>query len=252
MTCDEVQHDDLVERYLANQLADAGREAFEQHYFACDNCFADLEAVRAVQSALQSRALEIRTIPSRIRYQWVVGLAVAASLFIAIGIVWRTTHVSLERAAIHPAVAIPRPPDYSELARVSPPVYNPPLLRSTVTPNAAVFGAAMENYRSREYAKAIAPLKSAVETDPADPAPRFYLAACYLLTSQAAAAVPELQSVLKLNDTRFEEESHFLLGKAWLQQNRPNEAREELQKVATQTGDFTEQAKSLLAQLDTK
>lgn len=256
MNCKEVQNGEVVERYLANQLPDAEKEAFEQHYFACDRCFAELEAARSVQQALESRAPAIRDAQqagrSRSTYSWVALLAVAASLIIAIGIVWRTTQASLERAAVHAPATAPKSPDYTELARVTPPVYNPPNLRSSVSPDEAAFRAAMESYRAHDYAAAIAPLQAVTSAGLKDPAPHFYLAACYLLTGHAAAAVPELQSVLKLKDARFEEEAHLLLAKAWLQQNQPQPAREELQKIAGQTGDFTAEAKALLAKLDSR
>lgn len=253
MTCTEVQNAEAIERYLLGQLPDAELESFEQHYFACETCFKDLEAGRLVQASLASRAEEIRREPIPIRtrstYPWIAGLAVAASLIIAVGIVWRTTQASLQQAANHPRVAhVPsKLPDYTELARVSPPVYNPPVLRSTLSPQEAAFRTAMQSYRAGDYAKAIEPLKASAA---GDAAPHFYLAACYLLTAQPADAVTEFQRVLDLHDSRFDEEAHFLLAKAWLQQNRPDEARAELQKVAAQTGDFTKEAKALLAKLD--
>jgi putative zinc finger protein len=40
ITCEQVDRDDLDQRYLRGTLDEADAEAFEQHYFACDRCWA--------------------------------------------------------------------------------------------------------------------------------------------------------------------------------------------------------------------
>src|SRR2546423_2535077 len=64
MTCENVQASDVVERYVTNTLPDEERETFEEHYFACDSCFATLQAVLATRQALRStREITVRRRP---------------------------------------------------------------------------------------------------------------------------------------------------------------------------------------------
>ncbi len=53
MNCHRVSEEHFAERYLLDDLADADREAFERHFFECDQCFAELEALRAVKVRLE-------------------------------------------------------------------------------------------------------------------------------------------------------------------------------------------------------
>jgi hypothetical protein len=40
----EIEHDEIVERYVRGQLTPENRHAFEEHYFACDECFEKVQA----------------------------------------------------------------------------------------------------------------------------------------------------------------------------------------------------------------
>ena len=60
ITCQAVSEGDLLEQYVAGGLPDGEKEALELHYFACDACFAELEAMRAAQGALRERAADGR------------------------------------------------------------------------------------------------------------------------------------------------------------------------------------------------
>jgi len=41
----QIEHDEIVERYVTNRLTTEERQAFEEHYFACDECFEKLQAM---------------------------------------------------------------------------------------------------------------------------------------------------------------------------------------------------------------
>ncbi len=61
MTHDDIQRQDTVDAYVTGRLSEADRRAFEEHCFACDECFAHLQEVQrfsdAVRDAAQSGAL---------------------------------------------------------------------------------------------------------------------------------------------------------------------------------------------------
>jgi hypothetical protein len=46
MTHQEIEQQDVAERYVRSQLSPEQRTAFEEHFFACDECFAQLQATQ--------------------------------------------------------------------------------------------------------------------------------------------------------------------------------------------------------------
>src|SRR5688572_22905392 len=87
MNCTEVAAEDLAVRYVAGQLSDAEKEAYEGHYFECDACFRELEILRAARKVLAAegppadRARKPEALP-----RW---LAIAAALMAATAVaVW--------------------------------------------------------------------------------------------------------------------------------------------------------------------
>ena len=49
----KIQNDDIVERYARDQLAPEERQAFEEHFFGCDECFAELQSVEAFVAGIR-------------------------------------------------------------------------------------------------------------------------------------------------------------------------------------------------------
>lgn len=52
MTHDEIAADDVIDRYVRGQLDVAASNAFEEHYFECDECFARVEELEALRVAV--------------------------------------------------------------------------------------------------------------------------------------------------------------------------------------------------------
>src|SRR5579862_2101427 len=52
----QIEHDEIIERYVRNRLAPAEREAFEEHYFVCEECFEKLQAVERFAAGVQDLA----------------------------------------------------------------------------------------------------------------------------------------------------------------------------------------------------
>jgi anti-sigma factor RsiW len=77
LTCEIVDRDDMDQRYLAGTLPPADAEAFEQHYFGCERCWALVQRGLAVRSAADRSAGRV---PRDARFQWRVGLAAALAL----------------------------------------------------------------------------------------------------------------------------------------------------------------------------
>ena len=98
ITCIRVEEEDLDARYLAGTLSEQEAEAFEEHYFECERCWATVQLGRDVRAALTAdetrpaalpRGAE-RDTPRRVRElsrrRW-FPLAIAASIaIVAIGL----------------------------------------------------------------------------------------------------------------------------------------------------------------------
>jgi hypothetical protein len=77
--------EDLVRSYVAARLSADEAERFEEHFFACDACWREVETANELREALQRSGSARTIIPSR-RW-WVGGLAAAAmAAFVFIGV----------------------------------------------------------------------------------------------------------------------------------------------------------------------
>jgi hypothetical protein len=52
----QIEHEEIIERYARDQLAPEEREAFEQHFFACDECFAKLQDFGIFRAGIRDAA----------------------------------------------------------------------------------------------------------------------------------------------------------------------------------------------------
>ena len=251
MTCEEVEQRGIAEDYLLGRLSEADQEAYEQHYFECGECYARLEALRRVQSALTTTARAARP-PLTMRW-----LAVAAAAIVAVGgalFAWRLlSHPEVEPqqpplAASAPAAKPPQiPEDVVQMARVEPPPYAPRRLRSAAPRER--FDAAMEAYQAGDFAKAIPPFEEALRSAPGDDATRFYLGASYALTSEWRTAIQTLQPLLTRRDSAYAEEAAFITARAYVHVNDIAGAMAALDTTIAFDGDRAAEARALRAKL---
>ena len=247
MDCARIVADQIMEKYLLDQLDDPEREQFENHFFECEECFARLEALQAAQRVLSEEpATTERSIvrPWRSR-SWRWAVAAAAVAVIGLSAVWwwlgsspRPQTVSLS-------------PELAELARITPPHYEPIRLRGASDVAQRRFRTAMEFYSAGDYASAIPGLEEAAELDPDAPNISFFLGACYLLSGSTSKGIEALQQTADFGDTPYLEETRFLLAKAFLREGRIRRARNELALVVNLGGEFSAEARPLLEELST-
>ena len=242
MDCTRIAEDQGMERYLLGQLDDAEREAFELHFFECEECFSQLEALQAAQQILTaepvSRTLQIEH-PKWIR-TW--GWAVAAAAVLVIGLVaalWWVMRPPLHRtASLSPALA--------ELARIEAPYYEPVRLRGVQDDAQQRFRTAMEFYSTGDYVSAIPGLKEAAAVDPNAANISFFLGACYLLADRTSEGIETLQHTIDLGDTPYLEESLLLLAKAHLARGEVDSAKATLRDLVYLGGDLEAEARQVL------
>ncbi|MGE0131383.1 MAG: hypothetical protein AB7U82_25155 [Blastocatellales bacterium] len=95
MTHQEIQDGEIIERYVRRQLAPDERRAFQEHYFACDECFEQVQTtarfVAAVrQSSRKGSFAESAAEPAtwwKSLFTPAIGFA-AAALLLAVAIGW--------------------------------------------------------------------------------------------------------------------------------------------------------------------
>jgi tetratricopeptide (TPR) repeat protein len=226
-------------KYLAGNLPNAEHDAFEEHFFECEDCFAGLEDLRALQAELAGTRARIEAdAPRKVtpwRRTWAAGLAAAAAVVIGLTALllgpWKTP-MGL------PTVSA----QLVEMARIDPPPYTPVRLRGATDEAQRQFRKTMESYTAGSYAAAIPGLEAAAKLDPEAPNIRFFLGTCYLLSERTGDGIEALQHVVDLGDTPFLEEALLLLAMGFLGNGDIESAMQHAEMVVSLEGDYQKQA----------
>jgi len=262
MNCKEAEEGEILEAYLLDRLSEAERDAFEQHYFACEVCLAQLQTSLTLQEDLRSRpsarAHSGSTFFGQVRL-WAPALA--ATVVLAVGL-WQYSARQHLAPPVSSAPPVTRPQvsgastptsapaaSLEELAWVQPPPYNAVVLRGAEDEAQTTFHTAMQFYSKGDYARAIPGLRSAVKASPQTARFSFYLGASYLLTVQRDPAIASLRKAIALNDPVYSELAHYYLAKAYLGKKDVPAAERELQSVVRLHGSREAEAKEILRRL---
>lgn len=95
----EIENQEIIERYIRNQLAAEDRRAFEEHYFGCEECFEKLQTTErfiagvrdASSRGLLKGSLSTDTAPLRRWSAWMIpALATSscAAVALAVAVAW--------------------------------------------------------------------------------------------------------------------------------------------------------------------
>ncbi len=246
MDCREVEDAGVVESYVSGQLAGAPREAFEAHFFECQECLDRLEACRLLRQGLsEDPSRPARRVPTLRVAGWSAGLAAAAALVAVV--LW--PHQLRSTAPERPAPARPAPTSLAELGRFDPPAYSGLVWRDAAGEPGRDVKEGMRLYQARDYRGAIAALRRAA----ADSAQsHFYLGICLLLTRQTDDGLASLAHVSALGDTPYLEPALFYLAKGNLTNGDRPEAERRLRQVIALHGDREPEARELLRQLSAR
>jgi tetratricopeptide (TPR) repeat protein len=231
MNCEEVAAADLPARYLAGDLGDAEREAYESHYFECDACFGELEILRTTQAVLRQEAPSGRV---RRRLPVRLWLPIAAALAAAVTFAawWSSPRSEL-----------------TQLARFDPPRYEPPRVRSGADALDATFERAMSRYRAGDFAGAIPELEEHLRRNPDHVRAAFFLGVSLLATDQAGPAVRRFENVIATGDPAYEEAAGYLLAKAHIKRGDVPAALAALEQTMALNGERAGEARALRERL---
>jgi tetratricopeptide (TPR) repeat protein len=268
-TCEQIRQTDVMEQYLLGRLEPTARDEFDEHLFECDACFDRLQTLRALRRELAATADAHRIEPARVDRSWIWNwrwalAPIAVALMIAVGVAVGQRAIPSSALTTRPSTDQPAgaaggslPPQASaavaslaELGRFQPPTFVPSSLRGIQGDATARFQEAMKNYVQRDYRGAIPGLRAAVRLDPEAAHATFFLGISYLLTGQLEEGIRALRQTIDLGDSPYLEEAHLYLARAFLQNNDPIRARQQIERTIQLRGPLEDEARRLLAALD--
>ena len=250
MDCDQIEREELIEKYLTGRLDRAEQEGFEAHYFSCPKCLKKLEVSRLLQEKLWEQGEKIlpkTQKPHRVwikRRAWAVSAAAVALVVVGVALWWQFKGPGRAPAGTKEILS-----SLIMLARIQPPSYIPPALRGAEDEAAERFRLGMGYYQEGRYGEAIPDLRTAAELNPNRAGIRFFLGICLLLTEKTDEGIEELKATIGLGDSVYLEEAHFYLAKAFLAKGDVGAAKEELNWVLEKGSNLKEEAAQILAQL---
>lgn len=243
-----------LEPYLAGTLEDAQAQAFEEHYFDCPVCLAQVQAMQAVAQQLRLNPVSL---PARKILAWPVHwrtLAAAAALLAAVWVGYRWENSkppssnNVAKQVQHPASpAEPAKPDLTEIADLSLPPYRASSLRGDEED--AHFRTGMKAYASGDCSKALPRLAQVPARSPDTLAARFYEGACQMQLKQWDQAVAALQGVASKGESPQQEGAMYMLAQIALARGDLDSARRQLEQITTLHGDFEQRAQRQLGEL---
>ncbi|MBI1786628.1 MAG: zf-HC2 domain-containing protein [Acidobacteria bacterium] len=259
MNCDQIREQEIAGQYLLGQLSEAEQEAFELHYLDCGRCAAEIESLQWMRRDLLRRQAAIRAEPLRAKrpvWWWATPVAATALAVLGLALLFRPAprrELARQEPAVAPAplqkpASGPREERWIVLASFRPPAYQEALLRGAG--GQEPFRSAMRHYQAGDYPAALAGLMQARQREPRDAGVRFYLAACRLLTQDAAGAEDEAGATIGLGETPYLEEAYWVRAKARLARRHSEEARQDLLALIALKGDWESKARGLLSRLE--
>jgi len=262
--CTGTPAEKYLERYIQGTLPPSEQEEFEEHYFDCPACLAQLEALQAVKGRLARQPLET----PRALLHWPAGFgalgaigALAAMLVIGFFCYRAFAHRS-EQTGTTVARAVTPPPPVSQaapssstpsapavslLADLSLPPFQASSLRGTEEDSA--FDSGMAAYAKSDCRRAISILSSAKSAASNTLAVRFYIGACQMHEKDFPAAESSLRGVSEAGDSPQQEAALYYLAQIALAKNDSAAARQYLDRTISLHGDFQRRAQAELTKL---
>jgi anti-sigma factor RsiW len=264
--CTGAPAEQFLEPYLDGTLPEEDALKFEEHYFDCPVCLAQVQALQAVALQLrnQPRRQLKAPIPWPIRFA-ALG-AIAAMLlvcFIALRAKRETRQLAVAAGSAAP-VAAPAPAQQasqstsakpptmasaavSQLADLTLPAFHASNLRGeSRNPQ---FEAGMKAYANRDYAGAVKALAQVPAEDEDARAARFYSGVCQMHSGDLAGASQWLRSVANAGDSPQQEAAFYYLAQIAIEGNDVTAARRDLAHTVQLHGDFEARARAELIRI---
>lgn len=243
ITCPEFN--DLIDGYLTDEIPEKVKEAFEAHYFQCDNCFAELKLLERLHSKEIPIVLTERK-PFQ-AWSWSLKplfkpvLVLASLLIVVVSTLW--------------IVGNYRQGKYLEsISEVAPPVYIQTETRDSLPdPKNHIFHQAMIFYNDRQYIAALELLNTLdVSQSGLEPNPQilFFKAVCCLETDDPRTAINHFDVIIEKKNPSYYDEAIFYKGIALLRLKEKKKVIELFQNPVVMSGPYSDRAKAILEKIN--
>jgi hypothetical protein len=254
MTCANVREQATPERYLRGELTGGERDEYELHYFSCNDCYSELEALRLLGGELAagwSRPKTVVAPNSRNWIWWAVPVAACIVMIAGVALTRKPHQPPQSHAAVQEVPKATPPaavldPQLLALTKFEAPAYREPILRSTA-PAGRDFPEAMRLYLAGDYRGAAARLESLLSVE-RSPRIVFYAAACRMLNGDPTGAERGATQAIEMGETPYLEESYWLRAKARFTLGNAVAGRDDLRRLTSLKGDWAIRARELLRQ----
>jgi len=247
--------------YIEGTLPEHQVELFEAHFFECPVCFAYLQDLQAMQSALSRFPAEKGDAPARRRLSilpartWALGAAAAILLFAAV-FSFRALNLGPQRAPVAqstPPSTSPANPATSahgassasirpsQLADLALPPFVAPNLRGAQED--AQFESGMKDYAKSDCRDAVAELAKVPAQSEDSRAARFYCAACEMRLGNLAEAASQMRTVAAAGDSPQQESALYYEAQIALANDDPAAAHHYLVQTIALQGDLEQKAR---------
>jgi hypothetical protein len=254
--CSGTLTDRYLERYIQGTLPENEAQQFEEHYFECPDCLAQVEALQVVARKLVTapRPPGKAPIPWPIRASALT--AIAAMLVIGF-ITFRVKHTQppQQAVAVTPLVPVAKPgplpspaaESVSELADLTMPAFRAPTLRGqSGDPH---FEDGMKAYTRQDCRSAAKTLALVPAHDEDSLAAQFFMGICQMHDGDMATATRILESVANAGDSPQQEAALYYLAQVALERNDAKTARRYLTRTVSLRGDFESRARAELTKI---
>ncbi len=212
------EEQDLIDRYLANELTKEEGEAFEKRLSEDARWHTLVAETKVLALGIEEAALQEKlttfhdTIATKkasvIKMSWPARVAIAASLVLAFStIIWLTQ----QPAKNTKIVAAYFKPD-------------PGLPTTMGVSDHYEFERAMVEYKTGNYTKAIESWERIRQHNPANDTLNYFIASALLANKEATKSIPFFDAVIKISNSAFLQEAYWYRGLAFLQQGNKEEA----------------------------
>jgi len=263
--CTETLIDQCLERYIQGTLPEPEAQKFEEHYFDCPECLAQVEALQAVTLKLGELPRKTAKTPIPWPLRAVALTAIAAMLILGFWGIRSLNRPAGPTVANHPAQPVPQPRSspqpapppqtssaqaasaLSRLADITLPAFQMPNLRGqSGDPH---FAAGMKAYTHGDCLGALKALAQVPAEDEDSLAGQFYTGVCQMHLENLTAAAAALRRVANAGDSPQQEAAFYYLAQIALERNDASIARRYLTQTISLQGDFERQARSELRQI---
>lgn len=232
MTCEEFTR--LIDHYLKEEIPEEKREAFETHYFKCDDCFSELKLRERLYS---------KEIPIVLKEKKPIQILILKPLLVLSSILIVVVSSLLVINNYKQAKFL-----YS-ISGIEPPSYILSETRNSIQNE--TFDNAMILYNKKRYDDALKLLKS-IEDDSNNPQIIFFKAICCLQTGDPKAAIENFDIIIKNMNPSYYDEAIFYKGIALLRLNKKGDALLQFNHLATMFSPYSNRANAIINKIKNK